>query len=117
MWSSTFLNESGNRPVPLPLSGEERLQFCRDDPIQHRRLGSARAVCDADGHDAVATGNSGRNSPPNVISGLHGPYMEKSVRGGTSLSGLSGDCGPFAAEGTGQQAPVAAPFSTDGSGL
>jgi len=63
-------NESGNRPLALTLSGEECIQFFRDDLIQHRRFGSARAVCDASGHDGVASSNPASNSPPNIINDM-----------------------------------------------
>ncbi len=70
--SELFFNESGDRPVALLLSAEESFQLFRDDLIQHCRFRIARAVCDADSHEGVASSTPARNARRNILSNMRG---------------------------------------------
>src|SRR5436309_13694219 len=75
MWSSTFFNETRDRPVPCMLSREESLQLFGDNLIQKRRFWIARPVS-VDSHEGIAECTSTRNSLhhrfSNFRTGRHG---------------------------------------------
>ena len=87
-----FFNKPGDRTVAIPLSGEERFQFIRNDLIEHCRFRIARSICEADSHKSVASRKSAHNSRLNILNNMRSQRLNKSVARATTLSRLSRGC-------------------------